>query len=129
MRANANNVANKSKAINRSSSATTGITGVNKTTTKQVSNNKVDSKSKIKEPLQQQIPNTSNSKKELVEISQKEITRGLGGRKFNCKIIGVGVEWNLGVLYFVLLTNWENNIPWSVIDFIYRNKTCQDDNI
>jgi len=78
VKAKANNVANKSKAINRTTTATTATTVVNKTTTKQLSNNKVDSKSQIKEPPQQQNTN----KKNLVEKSLKEETTdlGLGGR-------------------------------------------------
>ena len=79
-------VANKSKAINRGSSTTTSV--VNKTTTKQVSNNKVDSKSKIKEPPHQQNTNNVAIKKILAEKSLKDIGIDVGGR--NLELTGGG---------------------------------------
>ena len=90
-KAKANTVANKSKAINRTGTTTSSGRTVNKTTTKQVSNNKVDSKSKIKEPHQQQTPNNADSKKCLVEKSPMDITAKLGGRSsflgFRCEVL------------------------------------------
>ena len=119
-------VANKGNAINRTTAttatATTGTTRVNKTTTKQLSNNKVDSKSKIKEPLQQQTPNNTASKKCFAEKSPGGITAKLGGRR-NISVLELRCRCHL--------LETEDLMCNSVIDIIFhsRCKIGQNDDI
>ena len=117
-------VANKSKAINRGSSTTSTTSVVNKTTTKQVSNNKVDSKSKIKEPPHQQNTNNLTSKKCLPEKSLKEIATDVGGRNTR-NITGGGshpvIEQRHNYIY--------SSCSIILIFFSYRCEIVQNDNI
>ena len=113
-------VANKSKAINRGSSTTTSV--VNKTTTKQVSNNKVDSKSKIKEPPHQQNTNNVAIKKILAEKSLKDIGIDVGGR--NLELTGGGSHPVMKQRH-----HYTYILSGQLLRFLYRCEIVQNDNI